>query len=63
MANLFNIIILRFILLRKLFKNVSIILLIWQTENNFKKQLYKLWQLYYEFIIKLTKFLVAFTNL
>ena len=44
-------------------KNVSIILLIWSTENNYKKQLYKLWQLYYEFIIKLTKFLVAFNNL
>ena len=44
-------------------KNVLIILLIWSTENNYKKQLYKLWQLYYEFIIKLTEFLVAFTNL
>ena len=44
-------------------KNVSMILLIWSTENNYEKQLYKWWQLYYEFIIKLTKFLVAFPNL
>ena len=62
-ANLFKIIIFRFILLWELFdKNVSIILLIWSTEN-YEKQLYNLWQLHYEFMIKLTKFLGAFTNL
>ena len=62
-ANLFKFIIFRLFCCENYFdKNVTIILLIWSTENNYKKQLYKLWQLYYEFLIKLTEFLVAFSN-